>query len=148
MRQLAQVAATLLRTFADALCPSPNDTSTPPAPQTSTPTPTPPTAVQAMTEMFDRAMTEMKDLAVTLTMGRQPTAPPTAAPLGMTRTLSGPNYDDDSIPLTPGIEAVLEREAMEDESSRQLAHLRAQRIDLAQQLAKDAEDLAARASPG
>lgn len=86
-----------------------------PTPST-TPTPTSPDVVTLMTMM--KEMTETRDkeisrLVTSLVFGVQPQ--PTT---GLQETSPTPNdlltnYDDDSIPLSPGIEQILDREANE-----------------------------------
>ena len=62
----------------------------------------------------------------TFTAPGHPTLPPTTLPPGpgtgpSQGTLSTITYDDDSIPLAPGIAAVIDREAQEDDAERRRA---------------------------
>jgi hypothetical protein len=137
MKEFQALLAQLLRSAARFL--SPSDSSTPPSPQTSTPSDTA-LAIQAMERMAEKMTAETKELVLSILQGR-PTqgAGETTAPLGRTATLSVTNYDDDSIPLAPGIEATIQREEAEESA---LALLQAQRADLAERLSKQTALLA------
>jgi hypothetical protein len=86
--------------------------------------------MKTMAETFQASMREMREMVVDMTQGR-----PSVNGTGPMETSQIQNenlidYDDDSIPTHPGIEAVLEREATEtvqaallrerEESQRQL----------------------------
>jgi hypothetical protein len=100
-----------------------NRLSTPRSPtQSTTPTPTSDELVYKMMETMKAAYTdstrEMHEMVVDLTQGRE-----SQSPSGQPEILLTPNerlsdYDYDSTPLSPGIEAVIERESQETEQLR------------------------------
>lgn len=112
-----------------------NRTSIPPSPTPpTTPTPVSDTSpTQMMTilaETFRASLSEMREMVVDMTQGRV-----SQRMNGERVTLPTPNessidYDDDSIPTHPGIEAVLAREANETE----LARLAREREELQREL--------------
>jgi len=90
-----------------------------PTPST-TPTPTSDEVVSTMERMAKDSLTQMRELALDLTQGRE-----SAQTNGTTETppiwsVRQSEYDYDSTPLSPGIEAVLERELEETAQARLL----------------------------
>lgn len=112
-----------------------NRTSTPPSPTPSTtPTPTSDETVlklmTALNQTWTEQMKETRQMVSDLTLGREsqrPTGTPETWPTPNERPL---DFDYDSIPLSPGIEAVLEREEQESTQER----LRRERQELQEQL--------------
>lgn len=102
---------------------------TPPTP----PTPTSESAIEAITKLAQASMEQMRDLAQTLSLG-PPVSAPQSGPLETLPISSErpPNYDDDSIPLAPGIAAQMERESQEDEQHRLLTQRAALQARLAE----------------
>jgi hypothetical protein len=86
--------------------------------------------MKMMTETFQSSLKEMRAMVVDMTQGRESPSQNGHSEILQTSNASTIDYDDDSIPTHPGIEAVLEREATEtvqaallrerEESQRQL----------------------------
>lgn len=89
------------------------------------------TMMKMMSEMFRESQTQMRDMVLDILQGRatQPTSMQVIAPTPNEMPM---NFDDDSIPLPPGIEAVMAREA---EETQQQALLR-ERAALQERLAE------------
>lgn len=139
---LRRAAAGLLNALASAL--RPRDTSRTPIPTRRPPSlSTPDDAPLAqlakiLLESEERSRKQTAELVLSILQGR-PEAEggpngSTAPEQGLGTTLSVPNYDDDSIPLPGGIEAVLGREQAESETER--LRLLRERDELAWQLAQ------------
>lgn len=135
--------ARYLRTLLDEPEPSP-DVRQPQSHLWTTSTPTPSTSngadpqvamMKMMTEMFRESQRETRELVLSILQGRPSnsngftsTDLPTSE---STATIPMPNYDDDSIPLSGGIQAVFEREQAEEDAVRRL---RTEQQNLAHQL--------------
>ena len=95
--------------------------STPPSPTPpTTPTPTSPDVVAVMAKMMADTTRQMREMALGLTLGRESPSPngqQETEPIWNGKQIE---YDYDSTPLSPGIEAVLERENEETEQARLL----------------------------
>ena len=87
--------------------------------------------LMTMTSTFETSAKETRELVTALVLGREPQ--PTSGPMETAQisSVTLPNYDDDSIPLPAGIEAVMRREVVESEQERLLT----ERAALMQQLA-------------
>lgn len=99
-----------------------HSSSRPSPTQSTTPTPTsddPALALmKAMNEAWSKQMEQTRQMVVDLTQGREsqrPTGTPETWPMPSEKLL---DFDYDSTPLSPGIEAVLEREENETEQAR------------------------------
>jgi hypothetical protein len=74
-----------------------------------------------MMTMMRESQRETRELVLSILQGRPSTgAEPLVPSMSSPSTLEAPNYDDDSIPLPSGIEAVFSREEMEAEELRRL----------------------------
>lgn len=138
---LRRAAAGLLNALASAL--RPRDTSRTPTPTRRPPSPSTPDdaplaqLAKILLESEERSRKQTAELVLSILQGRPEgsatngTTPPEQ---GLGETLLVPNYDDDSIPLPGGIEAVLGREQAESEAER--LRLLRERDELAWQLAQ------------
>ena len=85
-----------------------------------TPTPTTKPAeppFDPMTMMTTWA-TEMREMVTTMVLGREQPQPTSQMVMPLTPNGKVPDYDDDSIPLSPGLARILEREVEESEQTR------------------------------
>ena len=105
------------------------DDPPPPSPTSMTSTTTPSTSTAdplvqmttLMMTMMRESQRETRELVLSILQGRPSTgAEPLVPSMSSPSTLEAPNYDDDSIPLPSGIEAVFSREEMEAEELRRL----------------------------
>ncbi len=104
------------------------------------------TILKAMMENSQTAVKEMRALVIDMTQGRD--SPRQIGPLEIEPSSSykPPNYDDDSIPLSPALDSVFLREATEDEHQR-LQRERDALIDELAQRQRDWELLQASSEP-
>ena len=70
--------------------------------------------MKMMAETFQSSVREIREMVVDMTQGRPSPNQNGHSEISQTLNENLIDYDDDSIPTHPGIEAVLEREATED----------------------------------
>jgi hypothetical protein len=102
---------------------------------------------EMMMTMIRESQRETRELVLSILQGRPSNGSTTqeAATQELTQMLIPPNYDDDSIPLPGGIQAVFEREEMEQEDLRRL---RTEQENLARQLEEARLNLTDPQGPG
>ena len=96
---------------------SKKDTPTPTT-KPAEPTFDPMTMMTAMGSMMMTWATEMREMVTTMVLGREQPQPTSQMVMPPTPNGKVPDYDDDSIPLSPGLARILEREVEESEQTR------------------------------
>ena len=137
IERLLSALATSARVFAEALTSPTSRAATPQEKSSDTGPSVPLEALAQMTTLAEQMTATFSETLLSVLQGR-PTQVQAQSPAPLTATLFEPNYDDDSIPLAPGIESVNLRET---EETSELRRLQKEREELARRLVEASANL-------